>query len=120
MNDGWMATLAFLGLSLFVPFSMVLGARFLSVRAKASSPLKERPYECGEEPLGPTWIQFHPRYYVVAMFFVLFDLEAAFLLPWAARAGHLGAVAMAEALLFVAILLLGWLYALKKGAFEWQ
>jgi NADH:ubiquinone oxidoreductase subunit 3 (subunit A) len=99
---------------------MVVGAKFLAVRARSDSPLKARVYECGEEPLGATWIQFHPRYYLVAMFFVLFDLEAAFLLPWAADLKRLGVVALVEVVVFVGILLLGWLYALKKGALEWQ
>lgn len=120
MSETWLAVGAFLVLALIVPVSMVVGARVLSVRAKHSSPLKPRPYECGEEPLGATWIRFHPRYYLVAMFFVLFDLEAAFLLPWAAEAQRLGQVAVVQAFLFVGILLLGWLYALRKGALEWQ
>ena len=120
MQDAWLAVLGFLVLSAIVPVSMVVAARVLRVRAKASTPLKTHPYECGEEPLGPTWIQFHPRYYVVAMFFVLFDLEAAFLLPWAAELGRLGVAALVEVVIFVGILLVGWLYAVRKGALEWQ
>jgi NAD(P)H-quinone oxidoreductase subunit 3 len=120
MTEAWLAVLGFMGLCVVVPVSMVVGARFLRVRARVGSPLKTRTYECGEEPLGPTWIQFHPRYYVVAMFFVLFDLEAAFLLPWAAEAGRLGTVALVEAMLFVGVLLLGWVYAVRKGALQWQ
>lgn len=120
MQEAWLAVLGFLALSVIVPLSMVVGARVLRVRAKSSSPLKTRPYECGEEPAGPTWIQFHPRYYVVAMFFVLFDLEAAFLLPWAAEAGKLGVAALVEVIIFAGILMLGWAYAVRKGALTWQ
>ena len=120
MQDAWLAIPGFLALSMIVPVSMIVGARVLRVRAKVSTPLKTRPYECGEEPAGPTWIQFHPRYYVIAMFFVLFDLEAAFLLPWAAEAGKLGVAALAQVAVFVGILLLGWAYAVRKGALQWQ
>lgn len=120
MHETWLAALGFLILSLIVPVSMVVAARVLRVRAKVSSPLKTRPYECGEEPLGPTWIQFHPRYYLVAMVFVIFDLEAAFLLPWAADLQRLGMAALVEVFVFVGILLLGWGYAVRKGALEWQ
>lgn len=120
MQQMWLAALGFLILAVIVPLSMIVGAKLLAVRAKSSSPLKRRVYECGEEPAGPTWIKFHPRYYLVAMFFVLFDLEAAFLLPWAADLKRLGVVALVQGFVFVGILLLGWLYALKKGALEWQ
>ena len=120
MHETWLAALGFLILSLIVPVSMVVGAKLLSVRARKSSPLKTRPYECGEEPLGPTWIRFHPRYYLVAMVFVIFDLEAAFLLPWASELRRMGVAALVEVAVFVGILLLGWAYAVKKGALEWQ
>ena len=120
MQQMWLAALGFLVLAVIVPLSMIVGGKLLGVRAKVGSPLKTRVYECGEEPAGPTWIKFHPRYYLVAMFFVLFDLEAAFLLPWAADLKRLGVIALVEVIVFVGILLLGWLYALRKGALEWQ
>ena len=77
-------------------------------------------YECGEEPDGEAWIRFHPRYYVVALLFVLFDVEAAFLLPWALNLDSLGSVALIDMGIFLVILLLGWGYALRKGAIKWQ
>ena len=120
MHEAWLAALGFLIVSLIVPLSMIIGARILRVRARQDSPLKTRPYECGEEPAGPTWIQFHPRYYLVAIVFVIFDLEAAFLLPWAAELKRLGMAALIEVAVFVGILLLGWAYAVRKGALEWQ
>ncbi len=116
----WAAALAFLGLSAVVGVSMLVIARLLSVRARHDSPLKHQTYECGEEPEGPAWLKFHPRYYVVALVFVLFDVEAAFLFPWAVSVGKLGLVAVIDMVVFVAILMLGWLYALKKGALKWQ
>jgi len=66
------------------------------------------------------WIRFHPRYYVVALLFVLFDVEAAFLLPWALNLESFGTVALIDMGVFLGILLLGWLYALRKGALKWQ
>ncbi|MBK8996270.1 MAG: NADH-quinone oxidoreductase subunit A [Myxococcales bacterium] len=94
-------------------------ARALGARA-LESPLKRDTYECGEEPEGPAWLKFHPRYYVVALVFVLFDVEAAFLFPWAISVGKLGLIAIIDMLVFIGILMLGWLYALKKGALDWH
>lgn len=119
MSQG-MAALGFLGVSLGILLSMLAAARFLRVRAVDDSPLKRRPYECGEEPVGPAWMQFHARYYLVALFFVLFDLEAVFLFPWGATLRSLGSEALAAMLAFLAVLMLGWLYGLRKGALKWQ
>ena len=77
-------------------------------------------YEYGENPDGEAWIRFHPRYYVVALLFVLFDVEAAFLFPWALNIDGLGTLALVDMGIFLSILLLGWVYALKKGAIKWQ
>jgi NADH:ubiquinone oxidoreductase subunit 3 (subunit A) len=116
----WASALAFLILSAVVGASMLVIARVLSVKAKTQSPLKRQTYECGEEPEGPAWLKFHPRYYVVALVFVVFDVEAAFLFPWAINVGKLGLVAIIDMLVFIAILMLGWWYALKKGALDWH
>lgn len=116
----WQSALSFLVLSTIVGFSMLVIARVLAVKARHESPLKHLTYECGEEPEGPAWIKFHPRYYVVALVFVLFDVEAVFLFPWAVSLREVGALAIWEMLVFVGILLLGWAYALKKGALKWQ
>jgi NADH:ubiquinone oxidoreductase subunit 3 (subunit A) len=118
--DAWSSALAFLGLSGVVASSMLVIARVLAVKAKTGTPLKTQTYECGEEPEGPAWLKFHPRYYVVALVFVLFDVEAAFLFPWALSVGKLGMLAIIDMVVFVAILMLGWWYALGKGALKWQ
>jgi NAD(P)H-quinone oxidoreductase subunit 3 len=118
--NAWASALAFLLLSGVVGGSMLVIAKILSVKARKTSPLKHLTYECGEEPQGPAWLKFHPRYYVVALVFVLFDVEAAFLFPWAISVGKLGLVAIIDMIVFIAILMLGWWYALKKGALEWQ
>jgi NADH:ubiquinone oxidoreductase subunit 3 (subunit A) len=120
MASAWLSALAFLVVSTLVGVGMLAAARVLRVRARASSPLKHRTYECGEEPAGIAWMQFHARYYVVALFFVLFDVEAAFLFPWAVVQRDLGPGGLGAAVLFVAVLMLGWLYALRKDALRWQ
>jgi NADH-quinone oxidoreductase subunit A len=99
---------------------MLLGAKLLQVKARHQSPLKLKTYECGEEIDGPAWVRFHPRYYVVALVFVLFDVEAVFLFPWALTLGELGMVAIIDMAIFILILMLGWAYALRKGALKWQ
>jgi len=120
MSDAWISTLIFLLVSAVVAFSLLWVSRFVRVRARQSSELKGATYECGEEPDGPAWVRFHPRYYVVALVFVLFDVEAVFLFPWALNIERLGLFAIVEMALFVAILLFGWAYAIRKGALEWQ
>jgi len=103
-----------------VGLGMVVAGRILSVRAKASTPLKTRTYECGEEPEGSAWIKFHPRYYVVALVFVLFDVEAVFLFPWSLVLRSIGTAGLVTMFVFIAVLMLGRAYAVKKGALRWQ
>ena len=119
MVESWSAAFLFLSLCLITPATMFGVAAVLAVRARTDSPGKYDTYECGEEPEGMAWIRFHPRYYLVALIFVLFDVEAAFLFPWAVSIRSVGVVAILEMLVFVGILLLGWGYALRKGALEW-
>ncbi len=82
--------------------------------------VKNAPYECGVVTIGPTEIQFKARFYLYALIFVIFDVEAIFLFPWAAHYGQLGAYALVEMLLFVGILLVGYVYAWRKRALEWE
>ncbi len=82
--------------------------------------LKGVTYECGMLPLGQYWSQFHVRYYLFAILFVIFDVEAVFLFPWAAVLKDLGDVAFIEMMIFLAILLFGLAYAWKKGVLEWE
>jgi NADH-quinone oxidoreductase subunit A len=86
---------------------------------------KESPYECGVVPVGDARTRFPVRYYLVALVFVLFDLEAVFIYPWAVTfrqqvsAGN-GAVAFGEMVLFMAILVVGLLYLWRRGALDWE
>lgn len=112
--------LVFLVVAFAVAGSMLVGARILRVRAKSSTPLKHEPYECGETASGPTWVRFHARYYVVALFFVIFDIEAVFLFPWALVVREAGVAGLVAVFSFVLVLMVGWLWAVKKGALRWQ
>lgn len=117
----WQAAFGFVIASAIVVLGTLVAARVLAVRARRVPRTRAMTYECGEEPDGSAWVRFHPRYYVVALLFVLFDVEAAFLLPWALNLeSGPGEVLLLEMGLFVGVLLLGWGYAVRKGAITWQ
>jgi NADH-quinone oxidoreductase subunit A len=118
--DNSITVTVFLATALFVAIAALLVSWALGAVSKRRTVLTSMTYECGEEPEGPAWLKFHPRYYVVALIFVLFDVEAVFLFPWALVIADLGLLAIIDMFLFVGILLFGWLYALKKGALKWQ
>ncbi len=98
--------------------SWLLGV--LGVRPQHADKIKEATYECGVETEGPTWVQFNFRYYYYALLFVIFDVEAVFLYPWAVSFTHAGTTAFVEIVGFVGILTIGLLYAWRKGALEWM
>lgn len=120
MDPAWQSAIVFLAVAIVAAAGALIGARLLRVEAKEQLPTKLDTYECGEEPEGVAWVRFHPRYYVVALLFVLFDVETVFILPWALNIEPLGLFALVEMVLFVGILLLGWGYAVRKGAIQWQ
>ncbi|MBI4329514.1 MAG: NADH-quinone oxidoreductase subunit A [Chloroflexi bacterium] len=113
-------------LSLIVPASLlVLSYLFSFVRIRprpddSSAPYKRKTYECGMETVGPSWVQFNIRYYYFALLFVVFDVETVFLYPWAVRFQLLGLFGFVEMLLFLAVLVLGLLYAWKKEVLTWR
>lgn len=82
--------------------------------------VKASIYECGVEPIGPPWVQFKVGYYVYALLFVLFDVETAFLYPWAVSLQALPVFVLGEMVVFLVILALGLLYAWKEGALAWR
>ena len=89
-------------------------ARFHNDRDKLS------PYECGFEAFEDTRMRFDVRYYLVAILFIVFDLEIAFLFPWAVALGHIGATGLAAMAIFLVILVVGFIYEWKKGALDWD
>jgi NADH-quinone oxidoreductase subunit A len=84
------------------------------------NPIKMSPYECGVEPVGNARERFSIKFYLVAVLFILFDIEAVFLYPWAVAFRQLGLYGLIEMLLFIVILLVGYLYVFKKRAFDWD
>jgi NADH:ubiquinone oxidoreductase subunit 3 (subunit A) len=83
------------------------------------SPEKYLSYECGEKPEGDAWIQFNIRFYVIALIFIIFDVEIIFLLPWAVVFKQLGMFAFVEGLIFIGILVVGLAYVWAKGDLAW-
>ena len=89
------------------------------IRPSRYSEEKLTTYECGENPTGSAWIQFNIRFYVFALLFIIFDVEAVFLLPWAVVFREIGPLAFAEGLVFIAILAVALAYVWRKGDLEW-
>jgi NADH-quinone oxidoreductase subunit A len=106
---------------------LVVGVLFLAVSLLLSSLVRPSkysaekliPYECGENPVGSPWIQFNIRFYVFALIFIVFDVEVAFLIPWAVVFKKLGLFAFIEGLIFIAILAVGLAYVWAKGDLQW-
>jgi NADH-quinone oxidoreductase subunit A len=84
------------------------------------TPRKSQPYESGMRPIGPGTRRMPVRFYLVAVLFILFDIEIVFFLPWAVVYRQLGLFGLVEMLVFIVILLVGYVYAWKKGALEWE
>lgn len=114
----------YLFVAVFAVFSLIFAliplalAWFLAPRKP--SPEKQAAYECGLASKGDPWIQYHVQYYVFALIFVIFDVEAVFIYPWAVAFKKLGLFAFVEMLLFIGILAFGLAYAWKKRMLEWD
>lgn len=89
------------------------------LRPSRFSEEKLTTYECGEEPTGSAWIQFNIRFYVIALIFIVFDVEAVFLLPWATVFRELGVLAYVEGLVFIGVLVVALAYVWRKGDLAW-
>ncbi len=113
---------AFIGIFAVIAFALPVIGLVMSwlIRPKKPNPAKITTYECGMETIGDTWVQFKAQYYLYALIFVVFDVEAIFVFPWAVAYNKLGLYALVEMALFVAILLGGLLYAWRKKALEWH
>jgi NADH-quinone oxidoreductase subunit A len=99
--------------------SAMVAASYVVGRQRPDSE-KLSPYECGFEPFEDARIRFDVRYYLVAILFIIFDLEVAFLFPWAVSLGDIGLFGFWSMLLFLAVLTVGFIYEWKKGALEWE
>jgi NADH-quinone oxidoreductase subunit A len=116
--SGYLPVVIYLGL--IVAFALVsLGvARILRPARPYATKLEN--YECGAEPIGQAWVQFPVGFYLVALIFIVFDVLAVFLFPWALSLRRFGLWAVGSMAVFLAILSLGWLYAYKEGILEWK
>jgi NADH-quinone oxidoreductase subunit A len=108
--------------SITLPLSMLLLAKAVSYRSKRPDPenVKGSTYECGMKTIGTSWVQFNFRYYYFALLFVIFDIEAIFLFPWAVHFKQLKLFGFVEMLVFIFILVVGLVYAWKKKVMEWK
>ena len=118
MLFGFSTVLLFLVVGfIFLAFTLVL-SRLLQPKGQQGVD-KYIPYECGEIPQGSAWIRFNIRFYVVALIFIIFDVEIIFLLPWAVVFKMLGPFAFIEGLIFIGILVVGLAYVWRKGDLDW-
>ena len=101
---------------LFVPVTMLVGKLLRPHRPYAE---KLTTYECGEPATGDARVRYHARYYLFGLLFLVFDVEAVFLFPWATVLRHLGVPALVEMIVFIVILVVGLVYAWRKGVLEW-
>ena len=99
--------------------TVLIGASSL-LGKRARSPLKDTPYESGMAPVGSARERFSVKFYLIAMIFILFDIEAVFLYPWAVVYRQLGMFGFFERLVFVALVFVGFFYVWKKGALDWS
>jgi NADH-quinone oxidoreductase subunit A len=116
--ENYIPILVFIGIALtFVAGSLLVGS---FIRPSRPYRAKLAPYESGSPLFSDARIQFPMRYYIIAMLFVIFEIEIIFMIPWAIRFQSLGLLGLIEMLVFITILLAGFWYAWKKGALEWD
>ncbi len=118
LRDKYLPVLIVIVISLLIGLAMFLVSKFF--RPKKPYTLKLTPYECGIPSTGDTWERFNVKFYIVAIAFVIFDVETVFLYPWAVVYKKIGFYALLEMYLFIFILLIGYIYALGKNIFEWH
>jgi NADH-quinone oxidoreductase subunit A len=113
MPSGYLPDLHLLALAIV----LIVAAKL--IRPSASSPTKLEPYECGIKPVSDSRGRYLVRFYIIAILFVIFDVETVFLFPWAVRCRALGWFGVAEVAVLLAILIVGYFWASKKGALGW-
>jgi NADH-quinone oxidoreductase subunit A len=118
MLDSYLPLLILLGVSVFTAISMVGISTLLSPTKRTA--VKSAPYESGIDPLGSPRERFSVKFYVVAILFIVFDVETVFLVPWAVVMREVGLPGFVAAVIFIFILTVGLIYEWKKGALEWD
>jgi len=114
----YFSIILFLFISIIVSFGFIL-ANFLAAPSNPD-PEKLSAYECGFEAFDDSRMEFDVRFYLVAILFIIFDLEIAFLFPWAISLGNIGALGFWSMMVFLSVLTIGFIYEWKKGALEWE
>jgi len=114
----------YLPVLIFMAVTLVLGAAFI-IAGRVLGPVrpgdeKNSPYECGFEAFEDSRMKFDVRYYLVAILFIIFDLEIAFLFPWAVVLDEIGTAGLLAMGVFLGLLVVGFIYEWKKGALEWE
>ncbi len=101
---------------------LVIATMFIARLLRPNRPNTEKlsTYECGEEPIGDPWVRFNIRFYLIALIFLIFDVEVVFLFPWALVYRKLGAFAFIEMMIFLVILVAGYIYVWVKGDLDWD
>ncbi len=117
MPSGYLPIFIFLAIAILFPTVTIIVARL--IRPSAPSVTKLEAYECGIKAASDSRGRYTVRFYIIAILFVIFDVETIFLFPWAIRYKSLGWFGVAEVLVFLAILIVGYVWAYKKGALEW-
>ena len=114
----------YLSIIIFVFIALALSCGFIIINLAFSpnnpDPEKLSAYECGFEPFEDSRMEFDVRFYLVAILFIIFDLEIAFLFPWAISLGSIGLLGFYSMMIFLFILTIGFIYEWKKGALEWE
>ena len=115
---GYLPVVIYLGVIVAFAVVSLIAARILGPGRPFAAKLES--YECGAEPIGEAWVQFPVGFYLVALVFIVFDALAVFLFPWVLSIRQLGAWGILAMLMFLSILLLGWVYAYREGILEWK
>ncbi len=114
----------YLSIILFLIIASGLSVTFIVINfifsPKKPDPEKLSAYECGFEPFNDSRMEFDIRFYLVAILFIIFDLEIAFLFPWAVSLGNIGILGFCSMMIFLFILTVGFIYEWKKGALDWE
>ena len=118
MLDSYLPILIFLGISAVIGLALVSLGFILGPRRPDAE--KNSPYECGFEAFEDARMKFDVRYYLVAILFIIFDLEIAFLFPWAVSLDAIGTFGLVSMAIFLTVLVIGFIYEWKKGALEWD
>ena len=117
MPAGYLPIFIFLAIAIIFPVATIIAAKL--IRPSAPSRVKLEAYECGIEAASDSRGRYTVRFYIIAILFVIFDVETIFLFPWAVRYKALGWFGVAEVAVFLVILIVGYIWAYKKGALEW-